>query len=183
MNFDRRSLLKGGAALGLAGAANLTEFAKAWAQTSPWKPEPGAQLSMLRWKYFVQTEDDAFVALTHASGARSHLWCSAAASWPGPRLVLQGTTAGWSLQDLDGQEDALRAGTSYAGEADGVLWTADGARSWPTVPGRWTDFYARFADAVDGRGPVPVETRDAVRVLEVLEAARRSATERVVVPL
>jgi multiple sugar transport system substrate-binding protein len=62
MNMDRRSLLKGGAAIGLAGATNLTEFAKAWAQTNQWKPEPGAQLSMLRWKYFVQSEDDAFVA-------------------------------------------------------------------------------------------------------------------------
>ena len=62
MNMDRRSLLKGGAAIGLAGAANLAEFAKAWAQTNQWKPEPGAQLSTLRWKYFVESEDDAFVA-------------------------------------------------------------------------------------------------------------------------
>jgi len=46
----------------LAGATNLAEFAKAWAQTNQWKPEPGAQLSMLRWKFFVQSEDDAFVA-------------------------------------------------------------------------------------------------------------------------
>jgi multiple sugar transport system substrate-binding protein len=66
MKMDRRSLLKGGAAIGLAGATNLTEFAKAWAQTNQWKPEPGAQLSMLRWKYFVQSEDDAFVALMNA---------------------------------------------------------------------------------------------------------------------
>ena len=65
-HFDRRSLIKGGAALGLAGATNLLDFAKAWAQQNQWKPEPGAQLSMLRWKYFVQTEDDAFVALINA---------------------------------------------------------------------------------------------------------------------
>ena len=45
---------------------SLLDFAKAWAQTAPWKPEPGAQLSMLRWKYFVQSEDDAFVALMNA---------------------------------------------------------------------------------------------------------------------
>src|SRR5260370_11156695 len=34
--------------------------------TAPWKPELGAQLAMLRWKYFVQSEDDAFVALIDA---------------------------------------------------------------------------------------------------------------------
>src|SRR5215218_4428546 len=77
MNIHRRSLLKGGAALGLAGATSLTEFAKAWAQTSQWKPEPGAQLSMLRWKYFVQSEDDAFVALidafTKATGVKVNI--------------------------------------------------------------------------------------------------------------
>ena len=44
----------------------LLEWAKAWAQTAPWKPEKGAQLSLLRWKYFVQSEDDAFVALLDA---------------------------------------------------------------------------------------------------------------------
>jgi hypothetical protein len=44
----------------------LIEWAKAWAQTAPWKPEPGAQLSMLRWKSFVQAEDDEFVRLMEA---------------------------------------------------------------------------------------------------------------------
>jgi multiple sugar transport system substrate-binding protein len=44
----------------------LFDWAKAWAQTAPWKPERGAQLSMLRWKSFVQTEDNAFVAIVDA---------------------------------------------------------------------------------------------------------------------
>ena len=51
---DRRSLLKGGATL-LAAAATMSAedllgYAKAWAQTSPWKPEPGAKVNMMRWK-------------------------------------------------------------------------------------------------------------------------------------
>jgi multiple sugar transport system substrate-binding protein len=48
---------------GVASALNgpaLLEWAKAWAQTVPWQPERGARLSMLRWKPFVQSEDDAF---------------------------------------------------------------------------------------------------------------------------
>ncbi|HEX2656219.1 MAG TPA: extracellular solute-binding protein [Xanthobacteraceae bacterium] len=67
--ITRRNLVKGGTALA-AGAAltgpALLEWAKAWAQTTQWKPEAGAHLSMLRWKYFVQSEDDSFMALLSA---------------------------------------------------------------------------------------------------------------------
>ena len=68
-DFTRRALVKGGTALGAAGALTgpaLLDWAKAWAQNAPWKPEKGAKLSMLRWKYFVQSEDDAFVKLIAA---------------------------------------------------------------------------------------------------------------------
>ena len=68
-DFTRRALVKGGTALGAAGALTgpaLLDWAKAWAQNAPWKPEKDAKLSMLRWKYFVQSEDDAFVKLIEA---------------------------------------------------------------------------------------------------------------------
>ena len=73
---NRRSLLKGGASV-LAGAATLTAdqlmgFAKAWAQTAQWKPEAGAKINLLRWKRFVEAEDQAFMnmiqAFTKATG-------------------------------------------------------------------------------------------------------------------
>ena len=73
----RRTLVKGSTAVAAAGALTgpaLLEWAKAWAQSAPWKPESGAQLSLLRWKYFVQSEDDAFVqvmdAFTKATGVK-----------------------------------------------------------------------------------------------------------------
>jgi multiple sugar transport system substrate-binding protein len=68
-SFSRRTLVRGGTALAASGALTapaLLEWTKAWAQTAPWKPEKGAQLSMLRWKYFVQAEDDQFVKLMEA---------------------------------------------------------------------------------------------------------------------
>ena len=68
-DFTRRALVKGGTALGAASALSgpaLLDWAKAWAQEAKWKPEKGAKLSMLRWKYFVQSEDDAFVKLIAA---------------------------------------------------------------------------------------------------------------------
>src|SRR6516162_5045134 len=75
--FTRRSVLQGATAAAAAGALTgpaFLDWARAWAQEAPWKPEPGAQLSMLRWKYFVQAEDDAFVQMidtfTKATGVK-----------------------------------------------------------------------------------------------------------------
>lgn len=68
-NFDRRSVLKGAAVLGATGAASaagLLDFAKAWAQSAPWKPEANATLNVLRWKRFVPAEDEAFMKIVDA---------------------------------------------------------------------------------------------------------------------
>jgi hypothetical protein len=76
-NLTLRSLVKGGTALATSAHTGpaLLEWATAWAQTVPWKPENGAQLSLLRWKYFVREEDDGddgFVAVRgHATRATS----------------------------------------------------------------------------------------------------------------
>ena len=67
--FTRRDALKAGAALAGAGAleaSNLALFAQAWAQNAPWKPEKGAKLQLLRWKRFVQSEEDGFMAMVAA---------------------------------------------------------------------------------------------------------------------
>jgi multiple sugar transport system substrate-binding protein len=67
--LTRRTVLTGATALATAGAVTgpaLLEWARAWAQAAPWKPEKNAQLSLLRWKRFVQSEEDAFMALVDA---------------------------------------------------------------------------------------------------------------------
>src|SRR5262249_24826426 len=75
--FTRRTLNKRGTAAPVARALTgpaLLDWAKALAPSAPWKPEKNAQLSILRWKYFVQSEDDAFVAImdsfTKATGVK-----------------------------------------------------------------------------------------------------------------
>ncbi|MEA2838716.1 MAG: multiple sugar transport system substrate-binding protein [Methylobacteriaceae bacterium] len=65
-DFSRRTLVKGAGVLGLAAGGGLLEFAKAFAQTTQWKPEPGASLNLLRWKRFVQSEDDSFMKMVDA---------------------------------------------------------------------------------------------------------------------
>ena len=70
--LDRRSVLKGSAALAATGAAmtfgDRLQFARAWAADSPFQPENGSSLSLTRWKRFVQSEDDAFREIVAAFG-------------------------------------------------------------------------------------------------------------------
>ena len=136
-----------------------------------------------------QTDDDAFVALRHADGTRSHLWMSAVAGSPGPRFRVLGSENAYVSYGLDGQEAALRAGRTPAedgwGERPpseyGRLGAGEDAAPHPTLPGAYQEFYAGIAEAVRGHAPVPVEARDAVATLTVLEAARLSARNRQVV--
>jgi len=68
MTINRRSLLKGSAVLGTAAlASDLVGWARAWAATDlKWQPEAGAKLELLRWKRFVQSEEDSFFKLVDA---------------------------------------------------------------------------------------------------------------------
>ena len=127
-------------------------------------------------------DDDCFLALTHASGARSHLWCSMSTPVAGPRLTLQGSLAGWSKVELDGQEDAQRSGLTVT-EPAGQVVDAAGTRPVPSPPGAWGEFYRLFAAAVLDGGPAPVPAAEAVRVLEVLDAAATSSMQHQVVRL
>ena len=72
--FNRRTLMKGAAAAGVLSGSGLTEWAKAWAQAAPFRPEQGATLNLLRWRRFVEAEDAQFnrmvAAFTQATGVR-----------------------------------------------------------------------------------------------------------------
>jgi predicted dehydrogenase len=139
-------------------------------------------------------DDDVFVALTHAGGARSHLWGSWVQSAPGPRYRVTGTSATYIVDSsMDIQEELLVADRTPATE--GESWGAEPAQRWgrlhdgaqvtvqPTERGRWDAYYPAFAEAVRGRGRVPVDPRDAVATAEVLDAARTSAARGEVVHL
>ena len=139
-------------------------------------------------------DDDVFVALTHVSGARSHLAGSWSEGAPGDRFRVTGTTGSYVVGGpMDGQEAALLAGqtpaTLGAGwgaeppERYGRVQRGDTAQTVPTLPGAWHTFYPAFAAAVRGQGPMPVEPADVLATMTVLDAARRSATEGEVVRL
>ncbi|HEY0485512.1 MAG TPA: Gfo/Idh/MocA family oxidoreductase [Mycobacteriales bacterium] len=123
----------------------------------------------------VEVDDDVFLALTHAGGTRSHLWMSAVAGQLGPRFRVLGSRAAYVAPELDSQEAALRSGGAPAPNAPGLLGAGDDVRTVETVPGAYLAFYAGVRDALADGTPMPVDPADSVAVLEVVEAARRSA--------
>ena len=129
-----------------------------------------------------RVDDDAFVALTHASGARSHLWMNVIAADHAPRFRVMGARATWTKWGMDPQEEQLRNGRGLEEPAWGesppdAATLHDGASATPTPldRGDWGAFYRALALALREGGPPPVDPHDAVAVLEVIEAARKAA--------
>lgn len=139
----------------------------------------------------VEVDDDAFVALTHASGVRSHLFMSVVAAQPGPRFRVLGSEAAYVKHGLDVQEAALRSNprvdsTGFGEDprdAWGLLGQGDETRPVTTEVGGYQRFYEGVVVALRGGAPPPVDPADAVAALEIIEAARRSSEERSLIRL
>jgi predicted dehydrogenase len=131
-------------------------------------------------------EDDVFIALHHEAGVESHLWGSWRQAAPGPRFRVTGTTGTYIVDGVDSQEPVLKAGRTPKDLGD--RWGIEPDHTWGRLyrgtsgapvrseRGRWDLYYPEFAAAVRGDGPVPVDPWDAVRTMDVLDAARISAT-------
>jgi len=144
-----------------------------------------------RWRPGSRVDDDVLVSCGHAGGARSHLWASALSALPAPRFRVLGDRAGFTCHGLDPQEAQLKAGghpgmPGWGLPPDGVqgtLGAGDDAGPVPLEPGDYGAFYHGVADALAGRGPMPVDPADAVATLRVLQAARQAAESGRVVAL
>ncbi len=132
-----------------------------------------------------ELEDRFFAVLEHRGGVTSHLsgdWMQGA---PAPRFRVRGSAGAYVVWGMDGQEPALIAGRSPAGEEWfhepqerwGRLQRGDTGEPVPSERGRWDTFYPAFAAAVRGEGPVPVDPHDAIASLTVIDAIRESASQ------
>ena len=152
--ITRRALVGSGTALAAAGALTgpaLLDWAKAWAQTAPWKPEKGAALSLLRWKYFVQSEDDQFVklidAFTQATGVKVTISRESYEDVQPKASVAANTGAGpdmfWGLYSLphlfpqkcvDVTDVANYLGKKYGGWVESAQKYAMSGKKWIAIP-------------------------------------------------
>lgn len=146
--------------------------------------------SVRRVRPAVTADDDTQIVLEHVSGALSILSVSSASAFAGPRLRLLGTGGGLWIDSLDTQEDALRAGRTpgdadWGTEADDALIVTgtEPPRSLARERGAWPAYYRGVAASLRGQGPPPVDPRDVVQDLRVIEAARESGRLGVAVQL
>lgn len=128
------------------------------------------------------SDDDAFIALLHTNGVRSHLTMSRAAAQSGPRFRVLGDVSGYTSYGLDSQEAALKEyrwpgsdGYGTTPEEEWGLLGIDGAGQSPerVEPelGDYPRFYAGVADAILHGAPVPVDPRESLEVVRIIERA------------
>jgi predicted dehydrogenase len=125
----------------------------------------------------VVSPDDALLTLTHRSGVRSRLWMSCATPLSASRFRLNGSLGGFTKNGLDPQEAQAEAGLDPAdprfGIDDPAAWGligTDGATTpVETARGDYAAFYRQLAPALRGEGELPVDPRDSLDVLALIE--------------
>jgi predicted dehydrogenase len=124
-------------------------------------------------------DDDVTVVLRHESGVDSYLAASAVSGSPGPRVRLLGSKGALVINELDPQEDALRAGEIPVGGAwakpmvsAAAIHKGEAVTSVDSVSGNYAAFYTLVKAAIESGSPAPVSLADALRVAEIIEEAR-----------
>lgn len=134
-----------------------------------------------------RADDDAFLVLTHAGGARSHLGALSLAGAPGPRTRALGTGGAYLVGPYEAEVSAFGSLAAPAG-CTGWLVRGEEREPVPTAPGGHADFYRAVAAALvlpagERQAAMPVQPREALAVMTVLDAARVSSATRQVVAL
>jgi predicted dehydrogenase len=135
--------------------------------------------------------DDCIQArLRYADGLRVDVGASMLAAVPRPRVALYGTRGSWVKQHLDTQEATLKSGRLPGPDAaawgvdpeQGVLSLEENGTvkttSLATANGAYQEYYRQVRDAILDGAPNPVPPADAIAVMALLEAGRRSHEER-----
>ena len=132
--------------------------------------------------------DDGFELLLGRGALRIALGASSVAADHGFRYQLNGTLASFRKSGMDPQEAQLKAGLRPTDRRFGMEPSAQWGRltvgatasSEQVEPqrGAWLEFYRQMRRAVETDAAVPVSAAEACSVLEIIDAARRSATEQ-----
>src|SRR2546425_1951713 len=134
--------------------------------------------------------DDAFDVTLHYPRMRALLRASMLALSPGPTFAVHGTNGSFVKYGLDPQEAALKSGRtpdeshwdSEPPAMYGRLTTPEGARTVPTIPSSFTQYYENIRDAILGKTQSAVTPEQVVNVRRGLELAVASSRKRGVLP-
>ncbi|MBR1268216.1 ABC transporter substrate-binding protein [Bradyrhizobium sp. AUGA SZCCT0222] len=195
-DFTRRSLLQGGTALAAAGALTgpaLLDFAKAWAQASPWKAEPGAKLTVMRWKRFVPAEDDAFNAMVAAfkaaTGTEMNVFSESFEDVQPKASVAANTGSGldvvWGLHTLPQlfptqvmplNDVADYLGKKYGGWTEAAAVTCKQGDNWLGIPVATIGGYMTYRKSAVDKAGFSEFPKDFPGFLELCKALKKNNT-------
>jgi multiple sugar transport system substrate-binding protein len=154
MDLTRRGLVQGATAAATTGALTgpaLFEFARAWAQSAPWKAEKDAKLTLMRWKRFVVSEDQAFnemvAAFQSATGTKMNVFSESFEDVQPKASVAANTGSGldlaWGLHTLPQlfptkvllmNDVADYLGKKYGGWTEAAALTCKQGDNWLGIP-------------------------------------------------
>lgn len=126
-------------------------------------------------------DDDTFVALRHRTGAITHLWMSAVAPQPGPRFRVVGSRAGFTSWGLDPVEQHLIVGghpgqpgfADRTEDAHAQVGPPDAQRRVRLDRADYGAFYRGVGRAISTGAAQPVDPRDSLAVVELIERLHR----------
>ncbi|MDH5540346.1 MAG: extracellular solute-binding protein [Rhizobacter sp.] len=192
--FTRRHALKTGAALAGAGAAaNLGLFAQAWAQSAPWRPEAGATLQLLRWKRFIQSEEDSFMTLvaafTKATGVEVKVLNESLDDVQPKASVAANTGQGpdmfWGLYSLphlfpdkcvDVSDVADYLGKKYGGWVPSAETYGKSGGKWIDIPIAYNGNVINFRQSMIEKAGFKEVPKDTAGFLELMKALKAKST-------
>jgi predicted dehydrogenase len=139
--------------------------------------------------------DDFFHLILHYRDTQVVLKATYLAKEPGPKYLLNGTYGSFLKFGTDPQEEALKRG-EIPGNPD---WGHEAKEFWgilniendkqpvrqkvETIPGNYLAFYDNLYEAIVNNKPLAVKPQEAVRVIEVIEAALESNQKKETVKL
>jgi multiple sugar transport system substrate-binding protein len=194
--MTRREVLKG--AVALAGAAvleasHLSLFAEAWAQRSQWKPEKGAKLQLLRWKRFVQSEEDGFkvlvAAFTKATGVQVTVLNESLDDVQPKASVAANTGQGpdifWGLYSLphlfpskcvDVTDVANYLGKKYGGWVPSAVTYGKSGAKWIDIPVAYNGNVINYRQSMIEKAGFKEIPKDTAGFLELMKALKVKST-------
>lgn len=195
-DLTRRGLLQGATAVGAAGALTgpaLIEWAKAWAQASPWKAEPGAKLTVMRWKRFVEAEDQAFNAMVaafkQATGTDMNVFSESFEDVQPKASVAANTGSGldlaWGLHTLPQlfpdkvlpmNDVADYLGKKYGGWTDAAAITVKQGNNWLGIPVATIGGYPTYRKSAIEKAGFKEVPQDFPGFLELCKALKKNNT-------
>ncbi|MHC2620034.1 multiple sugar transport system substrate-binding protein [Bradyrhizobium huanghuaihaiense] len=195
-DFTRRSLLQGGTALAATGMLTgpaLFDFARAWAQSAPWKAEPGAKLTVMRWKRFVPAEDDAFnqmvAAFKAATGTEMNVFSESFEDVQPKASVAANTGSGldlaWGLHTLPQlfptkvlkmNDVADYLGKKYGGWTDAAAKTCKLGDDWLGIPVATNGGYMTYRKSALDKAGFKEFPKDFPGFLEMCKALKANNT-------